>query len=183
MKLKNRSELPILLNRLELLGHGAEIGVQQGRFAQEILRGWLGEKLYLIDCWRQMPGYQDIANVDPNQQLNHLAHTFMNVYEFGARATIIREFSLEAVKLFANASLDFVYLDSDHSYEGVSADLQAWYPKIRPGGIFAGHDFLDGVNSCGVFGVASAVTEFAATIGRQIETTEEEDFPSWILRL
>ena len=52
--------------------------------------------------------------------------------------------SVEAASLFENGSFDFVYLDADHSFESVWQDLSVWYPKIRIGGILAGHDFLDG---------------------------------------
>jgi cephalosporin hydroxylase len=44
------------------------------------------------------------------------------------------------VKEFKDASLDFVYLDGDHQTDAVVADIDAWKPKIRKGGILAGHD-------------------------------------------
>ena len=46
-----------------------------------------------------------------------------------------------AATLFANASLDFVFIDADHSQASVQADIHAWRPKLRPGGILAGHDW------------------------------------------
>jgi len=48
--------------------------------------------------------------------------------------------SLEASGKFEDASLDFVYLDGDHQTDAVVADIDAWKPKIRKGGILAGHD-------------------------------------------
>ena len=63
-------------------------------------------------------------------------------------------FSLQAATMYDAASLDFVFLDADHSYEGVSADIAAWTPKVKRGGIIAGHDF------CHYFpGVIRAVLE------------------------
>jgi predicted O-methyltransferase YrrM len=47
----------------------------------------------------------------------------------------------EASKLFEDGSLDGVFIDADHSYEAVKQDIQNWLPKIRVGGILAGHDY------------------------------------------
>src|SRR5690606_11229810 len=49
--------------------------------------------------------------------------------------------SVAAAKHVPDGSLDFVYIDADHSYAGVRADIAAWRPKIRAGGIIAGHDY------------------------------------------
>lgn len=48
--------------------------------------------------------------------------------------------SLAAAKSYADESLDFVFLDNDHSTGHVLKELGAWYPKIKPGGVLAGHD-------------------------------------------
>jgi predicted O-methyltransferase YrrM len=49
--------------------------------------------------------------------------------------------SLEASQGFADGYFDFVYIDDDHSDAGITTSLAAWYPKVRPGGILAGHDY------------------------------------------
>lgn len=62
--------------------------------------------------------------------------------------------SVEAAKAYADATLDAVFIDADHAYASVRADIDAWLPKVRPGGIIAGHDF------CADYpGVVRAVTE------------------------
>jgi predicted O-methyltransferase YrrM len=48
---------------------------------------------------------------------------------------------LDALEYFKDGQLDFIYIDGDHRYEGVLADLTNWKPKLRAGGIMAGHDF------------------------------------------
>jgi len=67
--------------------------------------------------------------------------------------------SIEAADLFEDASLDFVYIDADHSYDAVVADLAAWYPKLKTNGLFCGHDYLVEENANTV---VKAVDEFFA---------------------
>lgn len=54
---------------------------------------------------------------------------------------IIKEQSWNAADFFEDGSVDFVFLDADHTEESVRKDVRAWLPKIKPGGIIAGHDY------------------------------------------
>lgn len=54
----------------------------------------------------------------------------------------LRMGSVEASEHFAQHSVDFLMLDGDHSYEAVKADIVAWYPKMKPGGVMSGDDYL-----------------------------------------
>jgi hypothetical protein len=181
-ELLHRDDLPTLLNYNGLCGKGVEVGVEKGEFSLTILKKWEGQKLYLVDAWRHIADVRDLTNPDHNGQLNNLAHTFMNTYEFSSRVCIIRELSTIAADLFADESLDFVYLDAAHGYKFVKADLQAWFPKIRKGGLFCGHDYIeDGIKFDSEFGVKSAVDEFAAEHKLKLEITKEEFQPSWYI--
>lgn len=60
---------------------------------------------------------------------------------FGRRFELLRKPSLQAASKFEDGSLDFVYLDGDQDFNAVSADLGAWFDKVREGGIIAGHDY------------------------------------------
>ena len=83
--------------------------------------------------------------------------------------------------------MDFVYIDARHDYESVLEDLDAWCPKMKPGGIIAGHDYVDGMFAQGDFGVKSAVDEFFGERGIPVHGTKGpspvELFPSWIVEV
>ncbi len=76
-----------------------------------------------------------------------------------ARVEAHRCTSLAAAPQFADGSLDFVFLDARHTFEDVKQDLAAWWPKLRPGGLFAGHDYQHWP------GVRAAVDAFVAVRG------------------
>ena len=59
----------------------------------------------------------------------------------------IKSNSWEASERFKNASVDFVFIDADHSYNSVKKDIESWLPKVKKGGIISGHDYF---NPCGV---------------------------------
>ena len=78
--------------------------------------------------------------------------------------------SKEFVKEIADGSLDFVYIDGDHSYDSCKEDINMWLPKIKQGGIIAGHDYLE---AC-FMGVVNAVNE---TFGKPDKTYNDT---SWL---
>lgn len=81
-----------------------------------------------------------------------------NLSKLSGRAELIREKSWIAATQFLDESFDLVYIDGDHTYEGVVKDLAGWYPKVKKGGVICGDDI-------GWPGVKKAVDEFF--IGRE----------------
>lgn len=187
MKFQTRNDLPFVLNELKLTGLGVEVGVQKGYFAREILTNWPGF-LYLVDTWRNLEGYTDAANVSDAEHEENYQETLRQCERGaqGKRFTPMRMTSLEAAAIIAErieltGPLDFVYLDADHSYESVKADIEAWFPLVKSGGVIAGHDYIkDGVYPFGTFGVQRAVKEFFGPIEATVTVTHEE-FPSWLV--
>lgn len=190
--METRDDLPFLLNRLGLVGKGIELGVCRGDFSKHLLKYWRGKKLYLIDSWIQMENYKDIANEDHNGQLNNLAQTFMNVYEYKEKAIIVRDTSKDASFLFKDNSLDFVYIDADHSYSACKEDIKIWYPKVNTDGFLCGHDYADSPieeNGLVEFGVKKAVDEFINKNNLKLEIVYDGNFVktnkpiySWFIR-
>lgn len=177
MRIATREDLHELINGLEL-EVGAEIGTQQGLYAKYLLEN-TGLFLYLIDIWKHLEDYKDIANVTDKEHEANLILAKQNVAPFAGRYEIIRDFSVSAATRFSKAELDFVYIDANHSYQATIDDLNAWFPKVRIGGLIAGHDFLDGDDICGSkFGVKSAVTEFMEERGQVFNITRGP-WPTW----
>lgn len=157
----------------------AEVGVQAGIFSRRILDTWGGE-LLMVDFWGPIPGYEDVANVSQLEHHNLLELARKVEEDFSPRAKIVRGLSVEVAQHVPPQSLDFVYLDADHSYKGVMEDLKAWIGKVRPGGAIGGHDYIDAHIPAGVFGVKSAVKDF---FGLEPNIITKEPFPTWIVYL
>lgn len=181
-RISRREEFSTFLNKHKLTGEAAEIGVARGEFARLFLDRWHGRRLHLIDPWRRLPNYVDVANVTDEEHEANLAETINRLTPHRDRICVHRACSHEAVRSFADNSLDFVYVDANHAYTSVREDLRLWYRKVRPGGILAGHDFVDGNFPQGEFGVASAVREFAKEVEAIVGLTLEREWRSWYLQ-
>ena len=135
---------------------GAEIGVYGGNNALEILNFLNIRELVLVDPWK---GYLDVV-IEKGEDDSFYEGLFNQVsakFSHDPRVRIIRDISLNAATMFDDDYFDFIYLDGDHSYESVFADLTAWYPKLKKFGVMCGDDFG---HPSGV-GVIEAVTKFA----------------------
>lgn len=118
---------------------GVELGVETGKYAQVLLEKNKNLHLYCVDAWRAYKGYRDHVTQQKVDGLLQMARIRLEPYE--DRVTYIREYSLTAVKQFAPNSIDFVYIDANHTLPYVMDDICAWAPIVRPGGMVAGHDY------------------------------------------
>lgn len=140
---KDRSEFGLYLTSERFHGIGVEVGVYKGEFSNNLLWNWNGQ-LIGVDCYNNGTEFElMLAAIERNSGFIR-----------DGRYKIIVNQSLVAAE-YTPSELAFVYLDSDHSYEAVKADIAAWYPKIRVGGILSGHD-CDQLEP----GVSQAVNEF-----------------------
>lgn len=123
---------------------GAEIGVSTGRFSVFLCATMPDMEILAVDEWIERPG-----NAAPGQQtylgwnqeywLGKLKEA--NAKSLQNRITICRMDSVKAALTVTDGSLDFVFIDADHSYEGCKNDIAAWAPKVRKGGMVSGHDY------------------------------------------
>ena len=200
--MNNRNLLPHLLNEMNLTGAGVELGTFKGEFSKVILDSW-GGTLYMVDVWRPLSieEYDDQSNHENHSDA--YSEAMKNTREHAERAHMIRSRGEVASNLFPDGSLDFVYIDANHTYEAVTEDIKIWYPKVKSGGILAGHDYLklsypenekniplilwndtdpEKQNYAGMFGVNPAVDEFCRDNGYELKITEEFLGTWWIVK-
>lgn len=194
--LKTRSDLGLHLNNLGLLGEGVELGTYEGEFAEQILRNWRGEKLWLVDSWCYLDDYLDSYNGSDEVMQARYELAMRRLQCFRSRVGWLRERTEIGVSRFQDETLDFIYVDANHSYFHALNDLRLWYPKVKRGGLISGHDYFDALaddsfepSSFGSwpkelltsYGVKSAVTEFAKDLGVEVSVIIE-DLPTWFFR-
>lgn len=144
-----------------------------------ILDHWKGKMHHMVDPWARQDSkiYDDVSNRDQIHQ-DTLYNQLKQKLELKhpGRFEIHRGFSVEVSKTFPDNYFDFVYVDARHDYEGVKEDLKAWWPKLKEGGLIAGHDFVpDGHHKEGSFGVQMAVLEFAKSVGKEIQSISSKN--------
>ena len=133
---------------------GVEIGVYKGENAIEMLANCPALFLFLVDNYDRIT--KDAAGTYPytSEEMKLVkAEAIQLLQSFNNRYMFIFKSSNEAVKEFNDLFFDYIYIDGDHRYEQIKQDLDFWYPKLKLGGIFAGHDFNEG-------GVNKAVNEW-----------------------
>lgn len=163
-----------ILSRVCAGARGAEIGVFAGDLSRELLKLDPDLRLVMVDSWEGAgAAYQGHsgdwhAGLTQPMQEGFYDRALQRVKFAGERAHIVRKRSDAAALDFPDGSLDFVFIDADHSYEGCKADIEGWRHKVRPGGWLGGHDYqnLDFPH----FGVTRAVDEFVSRCGLTLET-------------
>jgi len=160
-----RNQFAGFLNSLGLLGTAVELGTHRGVFAANLIANWKGEKLVCVDTWAS--GY-DVA--DPTSHSDRTADykaAQQILHPFRSRTEIYRKDSVAAADRFSDGTVDFVYVDACHQEEATAQDLRAWWPKLRAGGILAGHDIVCLGEKQGGWGrtVQPAVTTVAESLG------------------
>ncbi len=153
-------------------GVGVELGVERGHFSK-VICGY-ADKLYAIDAWQTYSKYRE--HVTQEKLDAFYEETKERLKSFNCE--IIRKFGSEAVKDFEDESLDFVYLDANHNYESIKEDIELWKPKVRYGGILAGHDYVHIPRREGIYGVIKAVDELLPD--RKIWAGDKSPSWSWI---
>lgn len=153
---EDRPFFKTLEGKLHLVG--VEIGVDSAENAYRMMTNLDIKKLYLIDPWcgyGGMDGHGVIGD-DADAQLCY-EHAIKIMAEFGDKIIFIKAKSENAVKAIPY-NMDFVYIDGNHRYEYVKKDIELYYPKVKIGGVLAGHDFKSGEA-----GVKRAVEEYFDT--------------------
>ena len=163
MSHKNTVMLDLVLDQFPAEGTWVELGSWTGRSAaycvvELINRNKLGA-FYCVDTWKGEAAIAyDPATVQDLEKI--FKHNLTPVIE---HITMLSMISWDSADHFADESVDFCYVDAGHSYEAVTNDLTAWWPKMRPGSMFAGDDYTKGYP-----GVQQAVWDFFKPLDIQV---------------
>jgi hypothetical protein len=157
--MKDRHELAATFR-----GVGAELGVAGGHFSSAILKHGQVAQLWSIDKWD-----------DHHDLKEYKAAATLLATRGAGRCIPLRMTFNEAVGLFEDQSLSFVYVDGyAHLGQQDGKTLEMWWPKLRAGAIMAGHDYHSDFPK-----TIQAVDRFVADVGAEVNLTGEVKYPSW----
>lgn len=167
-----------LLNFLEKKTKVCEIGVFKGEFSKKIYKTIEPSELHLIDIFDGMmcSGDKDGNNIEwtnLNEEYEKLKVTYEsipNVHIHKGKSDII-------LNNFIDDYFDIIYIDGDHTYEGVKIDMEVSYRKVKPRGMICGHDYV----SPKFEGVVRAVNEFCEEKNLEIDFITNDGCPTYCI--
>lgn len=121
-----------------------EVGVWEGDFAKDLLEecGFI-ERYYMIDPWANLPDWNKPFNVDTEKFDDIYADAMKKTAFASEKITVLRGRTKEVIDDIPDDSLDFAYVDGDHTLRGITIDLIKLFPKIKEGGFIGGDDFTN----------------------------------------
>lgn len=177
-RMRNYLNIRVFPTRIDMLSvvpkHGvyAEIGVFKAVFSDVLCKELQPSQLVLIDLFSGITnsGDQDGNNME-TINIGHVYKHLMDVSRQFPSLQVKKGDSSSILHTFPDNTFDMIYIDGDHSYEGVKKDLQASIYKVKPGGWIMGHDF--GINPEKTknhydFGVEKAVIEFCGMFRQEV---------------
>lgn len=165
---------------------GAEVGVSKGETSRALLVAFPQLTLYMIDAWTTYPeGHRYRQSGDGHARLSQFQQD--SHYDLAMRHTsfakdrriVLRMSSGSAAVRISEESLEFGFIDADHTYEGVKGDFWLYWYKVKYGGVICGHDIDHPRDKRGVWGVRKAVEEASARLGLPLKTRGDV---WWILK-
>lgn len=126
-----------------------EVGVWLGKsicyMGEKVRESGKPVEIYGVDTWAGSINEQEhqdyVTKLGGPDKLFEEFQKHMALANLNTSVVPLRMASIEASKTFEDKSLDFVFIDASHDYENVKADIQAWLPKVKMGGVLAGHDW------------------------------------------
>ncbi|WP_319420667.1 class I SAM-dependent methyltransferase [Pleurocapsa sp. FMAR1] len=124
----------------------AEVGVYKGDFAYQLLKKCDSiEKYFMIDPWRHLEDWSKPANKNNNTFEKFLLETKEKTNFAANKTEILRGKTTEVIEKIPNNTLDFAYIDGDHTLKGITIDLIRLFEKVRVGGWIGGDDFSQSI--------------------------------------
>jgi hypothetical protein len=168
-----KADIGLALNKLEFTT-GIEIGVRKGGNTKQICLAnpfFARGKFVALDCWQEVadePTFNDKAYA--TGELDRQYESVVKMFEPYPYIDVVRDFSVEGSERFEDEYFDFCYIDAAHDYRNVMKDLETWWPKIKSGGVLAGHDWFPDkrVWRNVPVGVYEAVADFCKEVGTEV---------------
>jgi hypothetical protein len=158
----------------------AEIGVFKGEFSKVILEKLNPKELHLIDLFN---GQMCSGDKDGNNVVwTNLGDEYLKlqaIYKNNKSVFLHQGFSQNILSNFNDRYFDLIYIDGDHSYEGVKRDLEISFNKIKKGGYICGHDYSKGMFPS----VVNAVDEFCKDKSLEIKYLTEDGCPTYCIKV
>lgn len=178
---KVRSQIPLLFEPLDVRAI-AEIGVWRGTHFKQLVKSPSVKVAIAVDAWDarylSSGGSLQVSQAECDTMFEKLRKYAEKTKR--PRIIIARGESVRVSESIRERTLDFIYVDADHTYPGVLRDLRAWFPKLRNGGIFAGHDYFKRTLHV-KYGVMQAVDEFRVSKGLNFFHVTDDRIPNWFM--
>lgn len=176
MRFHARSLIRVLQSEEINPQRGIEVGVFRGHTSAALLKTFPELHLIMLDTWKAWDETSEyfrttrIGKRGREEWEEYRREAITLTQDFCTRRAIFEGLSSDHDKYVDDGSLDFAFLDANHTYEAVKEDIALWGPKVRAGGIVSGHDYNGRMDRRGVWGVKRAVDEYVADGGLEIRT-------------
>lgn len=178
--IQHRGQLVDLMKELKLPMVAVECGVAEARFSIELWQAGI-EKLYLIDIWEKIPFISGCASFDNDWHKDNYS-TVISLFKkeiAEQKVFLLKGFTYQMAEKIPDNSVGLVYIDADHSYNGVRTDIEYFIPKLVKGGIMSFHDFGNKA-----YGVKDAVWDYTKGEGivEILEDGKDENIGAYFIK-
>jgi len=157
-----------------------EVGVYKGKFFQAIAHKAPNMEIVGVDAWTTYDDYLDY----PPGDLEAVGYPQAVARASGCpNVKLVKGWSKDVAPTIEDGSLDYLFIDANHTYECCKEDIGLWASKVRPGGIVMGHDYFETTNRRRLqklnFGVVKAVNEWVEQQGIKHLFINSDGYPCW----
>jgi Tfp pilus assembly protein PilF len=154
------------------------VGLQNGNFPKIIRSAWKGKYLHLIDDWKNNLSIGEDTYLTDGQQ-KQLYHHVISAFTDDPNAFVYKMNSLFAVKQFPESFFDWIYLETGNTYDSCIANLTAWCPKLKTGGIIAVYNSIENCSEQDRYGTKTAVEDFTKVKNAELFFTDSDNLHFW----
>ena len=157
---------------------GVEVGVYKGEYSELLCEA--GLKVYGVDPWIVYKNYRKHPKELPYEDLYEMTKERLAKYDF----TMIRKTSMEALADIPDESLDFCYIDGNHSLPYITQDIYEWQRKVKVGGVISGHDYF--IDSHNPYWIRACHVKYAVDVAVKVfgienfYVTSNDKYNSWL---